>query len=166
MVELEVDFHHSTKNPGDSPGYLLLNTRPERVGYSVSCGTCQSQRQYWLIWNSSHDKKFSGSGKFGVVIDTYSKPLYLWITSLVMQVFSGRVWRGSEPNSTRTNCFTYPIPNQYLIFHTRSTPTKLLPAYMLGLSAQIFSKHSDYESAHMIIEDWPRHCQIRMLHNQ
>ena len=83
-----------------------------------------------------------------------------------MQVFSGRVCRGSEPDSTRTNCFTYPIPNQYLIFHTRSTPTKLLPAYMLGLSAQIFSKHSDYESAHMIIEDWPRHCHGRMLHSQ
>ena len=81
---------------GSDPGYLL------------SCGTCQSQRQYWLIWNSSHDKnaeKFCGHGKFGVVVDTYSKSLCLWITLLVMQVFSGGVLQRPEPDSTRTWIF-------------------------------------------------------------
>ena len=81
--------------PGSNPGIhiLLLNTRPERVGYLVSCGTCQSQRQYWLIWSSSYAKyaeKFCGDGKLDVV-DTYSKVLCLWTTLPETQVFSGRV---------------------------------------------------------------------------
>ena len=46
--------------------------------------------------------KFCSHEKFAVVEDTYSKPLSLWITSLVMQVFSGTFLRGSEPDSTRT----------------------------------------------------------------
>ena len=82
-------------------GYLLLNTRPERVGYKVSCGTCQSQRQYRLIRSLTHDKnakKFFGHGKFGVVEDIYSKPLFLWITSLVMQCFLVEFY--VDPNPT------------------------------------------------------------------
>ena len=62
----------------------------------MSCGTCQSRRQYWLIWDSSHDKNVE---KF---VDIYSKPLCLWITSLVMQVFSGRVSRWPKADLTCT----------------------------------------------------------------
>ena len=74
--------------------YLLLNTRPERVGYLVSCGTCQSQRLYWFIWSSSYAKyaeKFCGHGKLDAV-DTYSKVLCLWTTLPETQVFSGIVF--------------------------------------------------------------------------
>ena len=42
-----------------------------------------------------------------------------------MQVFSSRVLRGPEPDSTRTWSFLNTrnaIPVKYMIFHTRSTP--------------------------------------------
>ena len=32
------------QDPNQKYGYLLLNTRRERVGYGVSCGTCQPQK--------------------------------------------------------------------------------------------------------------------------
>ena len=53
-------------------------------------------------------EKFCSHGKFGVVVDAYSKPLCLWITSLVMQVFSERLLRGPVPASTRTWFFSTP----------------------------------------------------------
>ena len=40
--------------------------------------------------------------------NTYSKHLCVWITSLVMQVFSGRVW------PTRSVIETYLIPDTHL----------------------------------------------------
>ena len=44
---------------------------PNRVGFQVSCGICQPQRQRCLIWSSSYDKsaeRLCGHGKFNVVV--------------------------------------------------------------------------------------------------
>ena len=57
-------------------------TRPERVGYEVSFGTWQPQRQYNLIWSSSYAKyaeKFCSHGIFDVVLATLaSSPLCVY----------------------------------------------------------------------------------------
>ena len=95
--------------------YLLLITDPK--------GTCDPQRQYWLIWSSSYAKnaeKFCGDGKFDVVVDIYLKLLCLWITSPVMQVLSGRVLSGPVPY---LKFIRYPIPDPNLYFHVSSTPS-------------------------------------------
>ena len=58
------------------------------------CCTWQPQRRYLLIWSPSYDKnaeKFCSHGKFDVVVDTYTKPLCLWITSPALQMCFGRV---------------------------------------------------------------------------
>ena len=99
----ESDSRHGTGSrirPG-SKGIWSSNTRLERVGYQVRCGTCQSQRQHWLKWSPPYDEnaeKFCGHGKFDVVVVTHLKPLCLWITLPVMQVFSARVSRRSVPD--------------------------------------------------------------------
>ena len=52
-------------------GYILPNTRPQRVEYGVSCGICKPQRRRCLIWSSSYDKtaeRLCGHGKFDVIV--------------------------------------------------------------------------------------------------
>ena len=89
---------------GSDPGICTSITDPTGLGIRSAVVSCK----YWLIWNSPHNKnaeKFCGHGKYGVVVDTYSTPLCLWITSLVMQVFSDRDLGGPGPDSTRTWIF-------------------------------------------------------------
>ena len=54
-----------------------------------------------------HAEKFCGHGKFDVLVDTYLKLLCLWITSPVMQVFSGKVLCG--PDTRPEFVFSYPF---------------------------------------------------------
>ena len=110
---------------GSDPGICTSIPDPAGLGKRSAVVSCK----YWLIWNSPHNKnagKFCGHRKHGIVVDTYSKPLCLWIASDASVFWwSGLEW--PEPDSIRTWIFfKYPIPDQYLIFHTRSTP---IPQY-------------------------------------
>ena len=97
---------------GSDPGVRIFSPQyPTRKGGVLG-------QLWYLPVSKRHDKnaeKFCGHWRFGVSVDTYSKPLCLWITSLVMQVFSGRL----DPYFI---FLKFPISDQYLIFHTRSSP--------------------------------------------
>ena len=85
------------------PGVLVFacspvsNTRLKRLGYLGQLWYLPTTKTILIDWNSStrkllklcqNDVKFCSHGKFDVVVDTYAKLLCLWITSIVVQMFS------------------------------------------------------------------------------